>query len=138
MSGIINSAESRSGVIDVPPSILLTFTRDSSTATGTQAITGAGFSPRTVLLIASKGAKEASIGFVDSSLVGKALTNDQNRTSDQWSVGAWHDRAIQIMDSASVSTTGHVLTYDIDGFTIQWTTYGSPSGSINCRALCIR
>jgi hypothetical protein len=138
MSGIIDSVGSKSGVIDVPPSILLAFTRDSSTATGTQAITGAGFSPRTVLLIASKGPKEASIGFVDSSLVGKALTNDQNRTSDQWSVGAWHDRAIQIMDSASVSTTGHVLTYDIDGFTIQWTTYGSPSGSINCRALCIR
>jgi hypothetical protein len=33
---------------------------------------------------------------------------------------------------------GSVLTFDADGFTISWTKYGTSTGSLTVRALCLR
>ena len=117
----------------------LSFTRDSSSGAGTQAVTGVGFQHTAVLFLASiAGAGMASIGFEDSDRAGEALADRQLMTADDWDVGAWNARPINIVYASTVNYDGRITSYDADGFTLTWSVRGSPSGTIKIRALCLK
>ena len=117
----------------------VTFTRDSSSGAGTQAVTGVGFQPTAVLFLASiSGAGMASIGFQDSDLAKMSLVDRQLMTADDWDSGAWNNDSINIVFASSVNYGGSITAYASDGFTVTWAARGSPSGTITIRAMCFK
>lgn len=111
----------------------VTFTRDMTTATGTQAVTGVGFTPTAIIFVyAVSGTVQEGIGFADSSKTGR---NRNYLTPTGWFVGT---QAISASVSSGNSQVGDVSTYDSDGFTISWTKTGSPTGTLTVYALCLR
>ena len=98
------------------------FTRDTSLASGTQAVTGIGFRPSSILFHARQTGDEVSWGFGHSSSdreihldVGAAISGSTNRS-------------IFLTDGAN-SYQGDILSLDADGFTVSWTKSNSPTGT---------
>jgi len=117
----------------------VSFTRDSSSGAGTQAVTGVGFQPTAVLFLAAiSGAGMASIGFEDSDRAGESIVDRQLMTADDWDTGAWNADPINIVYASTVNYGGSITSYDADGFTLTWSERGSPSGTIKIRALCLK
>lgn len=111
----------------------ITFTRDMTTATGTQAVTGVGFTPTAIIfLYAINGTPQEGVGFADSSKAGR---NRNYLTGPGWFVGT---NAITASPSSGNYQTGDVSTYDSDGFTISWAKTGAPTGTLTVYALCLR
>lgn len=111
----------------------VTFTRDMTTATGTQAVTGVGFTPTAIVFVYTiSGTAQEGVGFSDSSKAGR---NRNYLSPTGWFVGA---QAISASVSSGNYQIGDVSTYDSDGFTISWTKAGSPTGTLTVYALCLR
>lgn len=111
----------------------VTFTRDMTTATGTQAVTGVGFTPTAIVFVyAINGTTQEGVGFADSSKSGR---NRNYLTPTGWFVGT---QAISASVSSGNYQTGDISTYDSDGFTISWTKAGSPTGTLTVYAICLR
>jgi hypothetical protein len=111
------------------------FTRDVSTATGSQAVTGVGFKPKAVLFFAVVGASAVSSwGFSDGSTGKNAYSND-NGTGGQFNVSS---NAVLISVSSGNSYNGVVSSFDADGFTVGWTKSGSPTGTATINYLALR
>jgi|TARA_R110002020_G_scaffold54812_2_gene152523 hypothetical protein len=107
------------------------FTRDTTTASGTQAITGVGFTVKAVILLASQSASagEASWGLDDGTSASHQVLFDYNNTgSDSYSHSS--NYSIIIYESGSAKYEGYVSALGTDGFTITWVKTGSPSGTI--------
>ena len=118
---------------------LISFTRNSASGAGTQAISGVGFQPTAVLFLASiPGAGMASIGFQDSDRTKESLVDRQLMTANDWDSGVYNGDAINMVLASSVNYGGSITAYASDGFTITWVVRGSPSGTIKIRALCFR
>ena len=112
------------------------FTRDTSTASGTQAVTGLGFTPRAVIFLAIQNTtREMSIGFDDG-------TNTEMIFDDQSSAGTYSGgSSISIRDSETGGTAeydGKISTLDSDGFTMTWTKTGTPTGTLTIRYIVFR
>jgi hypothetical protein len=112
------------------------FTRDISTATGTQAVSGVGFKPSVILFIQgqSGGTPNASIGFSDG-------TSHYSVLSDYHTAGTWHAGTFCIYyygSTGPISYTGTVSSLDADGFTVSWIKTGSPTGTIFIYYLALR
>ena len=108
----------------------VSFTRDTSLASGTQAITGVGFRPSSALFfMAQDVSQEMSVGFSDTSRTGQVVLA---RTSN-------FVTAANIAIFAEQTTTDHyygsVSSWDADGCTITWTRTGVPTGTIIVKAL---
>lgn len=103
-----------------------TFTRDLTAAGGAQAITGVGFQPRAVILLASKtdGAGFSAVGIDDGTLhYGWAHLNG---------FGSYAQTFRSIFVGADVSNyqSGIVSAMGADGFTVTWDTKtGAPTGT---------
>ncbi len=114
-------------------------TRDVSTASGTQAITGIGFQPKAVILIAGIAAannEAVSIG-VDDGTTGICIFNGGNDSANTW--GFETAKSISIHPSAAGNNaTASVTTLGADGFTLTWVKTGSPTGTYNIGYLCIK
>lgn len=114
------------------------FTRDTSLASGTQAITGVGFAPKAVIIIAAESniAGEVSVGF-DTGIGGQdfCVTDYSNITA-----GAWYlvEDSIYDASSAGGSYAGTISTLGSDGFTVTWTKSGSPTGTLTIAYLALR
>lgn len=104
-------------------------TRDTATASGNQAITGAGFTPRgfSVSMAANSGeGGRYSIGNYDgttqSCVYRNVATGDFGRNSSY---------VVIVQDAGGVTQyLGAVSSLDADGATIAWTKVGSPTGTI--------
>lgn len=111
------------------------FTRDLTTATGMQAVTGVGFTPRAVITFGAVNLNGImSIGVADSAFGGAAL-------SAATTAGTYTFNTTTIYISTAVGTdfqTALVQSYDADGFTLAWTKTGTPSGTAQFYALCLR
>lgn len=106
-----------------------TTTRDTDTATGTQAVTGVGFQPQAVFFIAgTQSEDEMSFGFDDGTTATSASTSDGDAGNNNWAMMA----TVSINDVEATSTyyRGNIDSLDSDGFTISWTKTGSPTGTI--------
>ena len=115
-------------------------TRDTTTASGTQAVTGVGFQPRVIIFLAAQAgvAGEASIGFDDGGTGETALASQHNLTADSWTANGGSDLSIADFESSTLIYEGEVTTLGSDGFTITWTRTSTPSGTLNVRFLCLR
>jgi len=105
------------------------FTRDTSTATGTQAVTGVGFKPKAAVFLAAQGGSdEASWGVDIGTARGSIFTDDAIAadTIQQGTNSSITDRELGNTDLYA----GTVSTFDVDGFTISWTKTGTPTGTL--------
>lgn len=113
-----------------------TFQIDTATATGTQAITGVGFKPTTLVFLAGiNGTGEVSIGFDDGTSK-YSIANAYGVSAGTWSItpGA----SIFLSQSAGVSYGGYVSVLGADGFTVSWTKTGGKTGTAGIYYLAIR
>jgi hypothetical protein len=107
------------------------FTRDLTTASGSQAITGVGFVPKAVLFTMSVGGgARFSDGFDTQTARGSTYTNG----SATFNADA---RSIVALTSGSDFQYAQIATMDSDGFTLTWTKTGSPTGSATIKYLAI-
>lgn len=113
-----------------------TFTYDTSTASGTQAITGVGFKPSLLVLMAIiNDTQQVSIGF-DDGTNHYCLINEHNAAATLWFSSA--TLSIELIQSGSDFVTGAVTTLGTDGFTITWTKTGSKTGTATIYYLAMR
>jgi hypothetical protein len=124
------------GVLTSPVMKVGSFTRDTSLATGTQAITGVGFTPRLILFLSGVSfTSEMSIGFQNT---GAALC-----VSSQHSVtaGTWrfsNTISINLIQGIGVEYWGSVASFDADGFTMSWTKNGAKTGTADIYYIAIK
>lgn len=102
---------------------------DSATATGTQAITGVGFTPQVIIIFggnAGVGVGSASWGLDDGT---SHVIYDQHQiAANTYKVST--SIAIYDVHSSGNTYTGIINSFDSDGFTIGWTKTGSPTGTL--------
>lgn len=112
-----------------------TFTRNIA-LTANQSITGVGFKPKFIIFLSglAAGASAFSIGISD------ATTNAQVRDNYQDTANTYitsTTACIGLMRGASDVSSAVVLTMDADGFTLDWTNQGSPTGTATIIYLAI-
>lgn len=111
------------------------FTRDISTASGSQAVTGFGFKPKSIIFLANVNATvQASWGVSDASTHLAVHANDGG-VAGQFSTTA---NGVYILATAGNAYGGTVTSFDSDGFTMAWTKTGSPTGTATIIYLAIR
>ena len=105
------------------------FTINTTTASGTQAVTGLGFTPKSLDFIAAiDGGTWMSHGIDDGTthLCHSYIVSASSNTANYWST-----YSIVMYDGAGTTMyQGIVSSLDVDGFTITWTKTGSPTGTI--------
>jgi len=112
------------------------FARDSALASGTQAIVGVGFEPVAVWFGALQfDTSKASWGFAEIN-GGDAVADNNGGVSDSYSRSGSPINLRQ--GGGSTQYSGDVQSMDSDGFTINWTRIGSPTGSFNTVFIAIR
>jgi hypothetical protein len=113
--------------VRLPVNTVVGASRDTSLASGTQAITGFGFRPSSVLCIAGQGgSNEISIG-VDDGTTDRCLFKDATLSTFNTSATALELRE----NGGGTRYSGVITSYDVDGFTITWTRTGSPTGNLD-------
>ena len=111
-------------------------TRDTSAASGTQAITGAGFAPKAVIIIASRGAPNGSIGFAEENATDEGADFYYNGTV--WG-SAQTSNVITLIEAGGVNyNNATVTTWGADGITLTWTKTASPTGTADIFLLFFR
>lgn len=130
--------ESPEGSYTVKRVIRVDFTRDTSVASGTQAVTGVGFKPVSIQFIMANGSgadNAASIGFTTPAGSAKCLnTPDTGDTAGVWQTNS---NVILYVESNTARYGATLESYDLDGFTLQWNKTGLPTATIDCSALCM-
>ncbi len=107
--------------------------RTMTDASGDVAYTGIGFTPRMihfsgVLSSASSLNDRRSIGA--TSVVG-AAQNDQTIVATENNIYvATGQSCIRSHEGSSIGQSAFVLTFDTDGFTLNWLKQGSPTGNL--------
>lgn len=115
----------------IPNQKLMSLTRLISLADGLQAVTGVGFRPRQVQIVAAiqGGGYYASVVTFDVDGGGGVVTSGSTSA---------------VGEAGAVGTTnGNYATFDLDsidadGFTLAWVKTGSPVGLASLYALCLR
>lgn len=111
-----------------------TFTRDTSLASGSQSVTGVGFKPSSVLILANQSStKEMSIGIADASTQASLY---QTSTAGTFSTNTNIVADDEV--SGSASYVGNLTSLDTDGFTVSWTKTGAPTGTLTMYYLAMR
>ncbi len=111
------------------------FTRDVSTASGNQAVTGVGFKPRALIFMAALPAVTGGIstGVDDDTAAG---SNRGTTTASQFDTTT--SISIMVVHSGGNFYQGVVNSLDDDGFTIAWTKTGTPTGTATVVYLALR
>lgn len=110
-------------------------TRNLVTASGTQAITGVGFRPKAVFLIAGvSGTNAFSAGFDNA--VNSSSGYNQIAGGGLWSVST--PGSVSLITGLSDQQVASVSSMDIDGFTLNWSKTGSPTGIATVTFLAMR
>ena len=112
------------------------FTRDTSLASGTQAVTGVGFQPKAVVFFSCQDnlAGRASWG-VDDGTNSHSIRDSSTIANNQYNQ---ENGAIVDQQSGSQQYKGVINSLDSDGFTIGWTKTGSSTGTLRVIYLAIR
>lgn len=111
------------------------FSRDTTAASGSQAITGVGFKPRAIICFSNEGSvtvREMSVGFCDSALGQACMFGIGDNAGFSYSPN-------MIFEYQSTENTyvGAISSLDSDGFTVAWTKTGSPSGTLVSYVICL-
>jgi hypothetical protein len=116
---------------------VVSFTRDLTTATGNQSVTGVGFTPKLVIFYASiantvywcLGASSADSAYCNPYVI-DGTGVDPSFLAENYAT------AIVLTSSLNNSQLATVDSFDADGFTLSWTKGGSPTGTANIIAIC--
>ena len=112
------------------------FTRNTSLAGGTQAVTGVGFQPQIILFLANQDASnEISFGFTDGTnkgCIARSASANLYYVSTSYSI-----RDIEASGMTTATYEGAV-SMDSDGFTVTWTKTGTPTGTLTVLYLALR
>jgi hypothetical protein len=113
------------------------FQRDVSLAGSNQAVTGLGFKPKAVILLANIAATaRASIGFTHDPSVANSIYNNHGQTADTWNTDTGN--LVHLKQSGTDFATAFLASLDSDGFTVTWTKTGSPTGTATVSYLAFR
>lgn len=116
----------------------VSFTRDTAAASGSQAVTGVGFTPKWILfLYGVSGSAKWGVGFSDITN-GYGLYSDHNSSADTMVPMSGGSNIIFFESGGGANYLGVLASADADGFTITWTKTGSPTGTGTILALCGR
>lgn len=101
------------------------FSRDMTAASGTQAVTGIGFQPKAVIFLAvyTVTSSSLSVGIDDGTTSGEVNIFNASVTYDGAS-----GRSIALGDGTNFQR-GPVSSFDSDGFTINFSKGGTPTGT---------
>jgi len=114
------------------------FNRDTSLASGTQAVTGVGFQPKAVIffMMQDGAAGEASWGSSSDDGSHMSISDTHISTANAYT----NDTTNSIVDNHSGSAIyqGRIQSFDSDGFTITWNKVGSPTGTIRTIFLALK
>lgn len=114
-----------------------TFTRDLSTASGNQSITGVGFKPRAMVVFGAVDAGvRMALGVTDGSN-SYCIYDLGNTAAGQWGVKS-SGSVLLFFDNVADDYSGALSSMDSDGFTIAWTKTGSPTGTVTMFYLALR
>jgi len=110
-----------------------TFSRNTATATGTQAVTGVGFKPSRIIFLGYVvGTTQGLIGFSDGT-TDYCITFDSNST---WTRDL--AKALVVYQSAGINYQGEVTAIGSDGFTVSWAKYGAKTGTLQVFYMAFR
>jgi len=107
-----------------------TFSIDTATASGDQAITGVGFKPSHVIFLLGKSSAlsgEISIGFDDGTLA-YAIYNLEGQAINRWYRN--NINSLNATQDTDVEYKGHITTLGADGFTVSWVKTGAKTGTV--------
>jgi len=114
-----------------------TTTYDTSTASGTQNITGVGFKPsKIILLTVVDSAPEASIGF-DDGTSHRCIANQGCVAAGNWTDYA-NNSIFLYQTDGTVFVIGYVSALGADGFTITWAKTGAKTGTAHIHYIAFR
>jgi hypothetical protein len=115
---------------NLPVPFIGTFSRDISLASGTQGVTGIGFTPTLVLFSGGIGTSQfhTLLGADNGSQAQAEYLHDGTNTQFN-SLGGTD--SIRVDTSGSTRYDGFITSMDADGFTIDWTRVGAPTGTAN-------
>jgi hypothetical protein len=112
-----------------------TFTRDTATASGTQAVTGVGFQPKCLMIVAGiNGQASFGLGF-DNGTAPFGAADDHVDAANTWVLTSSQSMIVAV--TAGNNYQGKVSTMDSDGFTVSWTRVGAPTGTLTVGYLAI-
>lgn len=111
----------------------VTFTRNTADASGTQAVTGVGFTPKAVVFLSLQiGSDEMSIG-IDDGVTAYAMYDDTPTSANTY--GGTATSSIHGIETVGNTYVGKVTAFGADGCTITWTKTGTPTGTLTVYAL---
>jgi len=112
------------------------FTHDLS-STETQSITGLGFKPSKLILMACVDSAlfQLSMG-MDNGTIHSALFDRGAAVDNTWGITA-SSYSIFINVGSGVFSSAYVSSFDNDGFTLTWGKTGSPTGTVTVFYLAI-
>jgi hypothetical protein len=112
------------------------FSRDATTASGTQAVTGVGFAPTFVLFFATiNGTSPASWGFMTALNNFGIFDDDANAAGTH---GVASNRSIYISHAGAAAVTFDFNAFGADGFTFDVIKTNSPTGTITVQYAAFR
>jgi hypothetical protein len=113
------------------------FTIDMTTASGTQTVSGVGFTPKACVFFAvCHGTTNMSMGVDDGAT--HATQEDINPASTGCYGSALLNTSIYAFVAADKQYTGYVSAFNSDGFVITWTKTGLPTGTLTVCYLAFR
>jgi len=124
--------EAGTALVGIVPYKIGSFTRDLTTASGTQAITGVGFKPSIVLFMAGAASVNHGLGMDD----GTSHIMEGEVASTPYVLNS---ASIYFTDAGQANRQdAHITTLGTDGFTLTWAKNGSPAGTVTIYYLALR
>lgn len=124
--------------LGIGPNALVSFTRDLTTASGSQAVTGVGFKPSAILFRAVvSGTTYWSYGMVDQNGNPSLMMQANAAGATNMVPSVSYCTGIDQTDGAAFNLAS-VSSFNADGFTLAWTKSGSPTGIASLSALCFK
>ena len=104
------------------------FSRDITIASGTQSITGVGFRPQAIQFLSALSGTVPSISAGFDNLTA-SIGQYNNDNSDPADINVDIANSLFVFSSFNNAYFGPVQSFDVDGFTIDWTKFNSPTGT---------
>lgn len=133
---VMNAAANAPQWMTIPQIKIGSFTRDTSLASGSQAITGVGFAPRVLIFLMSvAGLTGMSIGF-DDATTHLTVTDNYSALVNTWASNLSY--SILFIAGGGSFYGGAVSSMDADGFTVTWTKGTTPTGTATVEYLALK
>jgi hypothetical protein len=104
------------------------FTRDLTSVSGPQAVTGVGFKPSYVIFHSVLQGTQATSWGMDTGPSGQSECIRGNGTTDENFYTSTQSIYVPVANG-STGQFGNISSFDSDGFTITWSKFGSPTGT---------